>query len=105
MQEIFDRITEQMRAAIIVNIRKIDKKSLYGRITAIGDAFMKPSTMNKAKKVLSMYIGGGWLGKPGDLAAASLDFLGASPAKTVTVYDGAHKQVISTAAPISTNVN
>lgn len=42
-----------MRASIIVNIGKIDKKSLYGRITAIGDAFMKPSTMNKAKKVLA----------------------------------------------------
>ena len=54
-----------MRAAIIVNIRKIDKKSLYGRITAIGDAFMKPSTMNKAEKSISMYIGGGCLGKPG----------------------------------------
>ena len=48
--------TEQMRAAIIVNIGKIDKKSLYGRITAIGDAFMKPSTMNKAKKVLAFIL-------------------------------------------------
>ena len=45
-----------MRTSIIVNIRKIDKKSLYGRITAIGDAFMKPSTMNKAKKVLACIL-------------------------------------------------
>lgn len=44
------------------------------------------------------------MGSQVDLAAASLDFLGASPAKTVTVYDGAHKQVISTAASNFKNV-
>lgn len=93
-----------MRVAIIVNIGKIDKKSLYGRITAIGDAFMKPSTMNKAKKVLACILAAAALGSQVNLAAASLDFLGTSPAKTVTVYDGAHKQVISTAASNFKNV-
>ena len=44
------------------------------------------------------------MGSQVDLAAASLDFLGASHAKTVTVYDGAHKQVISTAASNFKNV-
>lgn len=65
---------------------------------------MKPSTMNKAKKVLACVLAVAALGSQVDLAAASLDFLVASPAKTVTVYDGAQKQVISTAASNFKNV-
>lgn len=65
---------------------------------------MKPSTMNKAKKVLACILAAAALGSQVDLAAASLDFLGASHAKTVTVYDGGHKQVISTAASNFKNV-
>lgn len=65
---------------------------------------MKPSTMNKAKKVLACILAAAALGSQVNLAAASLDFLGASHAKTVTVYDGGHKQVISTAASNFKNV-
>lgn len=87
--------TDKDQRFYIVNSNKFDKKSMYGRITAVGEINMKHDTFEKAVKAITCSLLLFSMAAQADLSMA----FGGGPVegdKVVTVYDGDQKKVITT---------